>query len=126
MYWFWDMYCSPAERTDPRVSPLRGKLAGLPAAFVATCEFDPLRDEGIAYAEALGAAAVAVEQLKARGHFHASFTMVDVVITAVSGRARMAEALRCFAGLPQGLGPGEEGERPDRKAARPVARAASG
>ena len=103
MYWFWDIYCSPADRTDPRVSPLRGKLAGLPPAFVVTCEFDPLRDEGIAYAEALAAAGVPVEQLQARGHFHASFTMVDVVITGVSGRAKMAEALRGFAGLPRKL-----------------------
>jgi acetyl esterase/lipase len=41
MYWFWDIYCSPADRTDPRASPLRGKLEGLPPAFVVTCEFDP-------------------------------------------------------------------------------------
>jgi acetyl esterase/lipase len=66
---------------------------------VATCEFDPLRDEGVAYAEALAAAGVPVEQLKARGHFHSSLTMVDVVITGVSGRVQMAEALRGFAGL---------------------------
>ena len=39
----------------------------------------------IAYAEALAAAGVPVEQLKARGHFHSSLTMVDVVITGVSG-----------------------------------------
>ena len=101
MYWFWDLYCSPADRTDPRVSPLRGKLDGLPPALVATCEFDPLRDEGVAYAEALAAAGVPVEQLKARGHFHSSLTMVDVVITGVSGRVQMAEALRRFAGLPE-------------------------
>ncbi|WP_024507643.1 alpha/beta hydrolase fold domain-containing protein [Bradyrhizobium sp. ARR65] len=100
MYWFWDLYCSPADRTDPRVSPLRGDLGGLPPAYVVTCEFDPLRDEGIAYAEALAAAGVPVEQFKARGHFHSSFTMVDVVITGVSGRVQMAEALRRFAGLP--------------------------
>ncbi|OAF17973.1 flavin-containing monooxygenase [Bradyrhizobium neotropicale] len=99
MYWFWDLYCSPADRTDPRVSPLRGKVAGLPPAFIVTCEFDPLRDEGIAYAEALAAAGVPVEQLKARGHFHSSFTMVDVVITGVPGRVQMAEALRRFAGF---------------------------
>ncbi len=98
MYWFWDLYCSPADRTDPRVSPLRGKVAGLPPAFVVTCEFDPLRDEGIAYAEAMSAAGVPVEQLKAHGHFHSSFTMVDVVITGVPGRVQMAEVLRRFVG----------------------------
>jgi cation diffusion facilitator CzcD-associated flavoprotein CzcO/acetyl esterase/lipase len=103
MFWFWDIYCSPADRTDPRVSPLRGNLANLPPAFVATCEFDPLRDEGIEYAEALSAAGVPVEQLQARGHIHTSLMMVDVVITGVSGRAKMAEALRGFAGLPRKL-----------------------
>jgi acetyl esterase/lipase len=108
MYWFWDLYCSPADRTDPRVSPLRGKLEGLPPAFIATCEFDPLRDEGIAYAEALTAAGVPVTQLQAKGHFHSSFTMVDVVITGVSGRATMAQAMRGFAGLQ-----GEAGDRPN-------------
>jgi len=114
MYWFWDLYCSPADRADPRVSPLRGKLEGLPPAFVATCEFDPLRDEGIAYAEALAAAGVPVEQLQARGHFHSSFTMVDVVLTGVDGRVKMAEALRRFAGLPQKTGEGDEGASPSR------------
>ena len=100
MYWFWDLYCSPADRTDPRVAPLRGKLDGLPPAFIATSEFDPLRDEGIAYAEALAKAGVPVEQLKARGQFHSSFTMVDVIITGVNGRMKMAQALRRFADLP--------------------------
>ncbi|MBR0697168.1 alpha/beta hydrolase fold domain-containing protein [Bradyrhizobium lablabi] len=101
VYWFWDLYCSPADRTDPRASPLRGKLEGLPPAFVATCEFDPLRDEGIAYGDALAKAGVPVEQLKAPGHLHMSFTMVDVIITGVSGRVKMARALRRFAGLPE-------------------------
>jgi hypothetical protein len=49
----------------------------------------------------LAKAGVPVEQLKAAGHFHSSFTMVDVVITSAGGRARMAEALRSFAGLPK-------------------------
>jgi cation diffusion facilitator CzcD-associated flavoprotein CzcO/acetyl esterase/lipase len=103
MFWFWDIYCSPADRTDPRAAPLRGNLTGLPPAFVATCEFDPLRDEGVEYAEALAAAGSPVEQLRARGHIHTSLMMVDVVITGVSARARMAEALRGFAGLPRKL-----------------------
>ncbi|MBR0986671.1 flavin-containing monooxygenase [Bradyrhizobium liaoningense] len=108
MYWFWDLYCSPADRTDPRVSPLRGKVDRLPPAFVTTCEFDPLRDEGVAYAEAMSAAGVPVEQLRAHGHFHSSFTMVDVVITGVPGRVQMAEALRRFAGLPPEVSRGDE------------------
>jgi cation diffusion facilitator CzcD-associated flavoprotein CzcO/acetyl esterase/lipase len=108
MFWFWDIYCSPADRTDPRVSPLRGNLAGLPPAFVATCEFDPLRDEGIEYAEAMAAAGVPVEQLQARGHIHTSLMMVDVVVTGVSGRAKMAEALRSFAGLSRKLEESED------------------
>ncbi|MEH2503815.1 cation diffusion facilitator CzcD-associated flavoprotein CzcO/acetyl esterase/lipase [Bradyrhizobium sp. AZCC 1578] len=112
MFWFWDIYCSPADRTDPRASPLRGNLANLPPAFVATCEFDPLRDEGIEYAEAMAAAGVPVEQLQARGHIHTSLMMVDVVITGVSPRARMAEALRSFAGLPRKLEESGEGASP--------------
>jgi cation diffusion facilitator CzcD-associated flavoprotein CzcO/acetyl esterase/lipase len=108
MYWFKDLYCSPADRDDPRVSPLHGKLAGLPPALVVTCEFDPLRDEGVAYAEALAAAGVEVQQIKARGHFHASFTMVDVVITGVSGRIQMADALRRYAGVSSGRTEGDE------------------
>jgi cation diffusion facilitator CzcD-associated flavoprotein CzcO/acetyl esterase/lipase len=112
MFWFWDIYCSPADRTDPRASPLRGQLAGLPPAYVVTCEFDPLRDEGIAYAEAMQAAGVPVEQLKARGHFHSSFVMVDVVITSADGRRQMANALRRFAGLP--LSTGQDNQQSDR------------
>jgi acetyl esterase/lipase len=75
---------------------------------VATCEFDPLRDEGIEYAEAMAAAGVPVEQLQARGHIHTSLMMVDVVITGVSGRVQMAEALRGFAGLPRKLKESED------------------
>ena len=100
MYWFWDLYCSPAERTDPRVAPLRGRLDGLPPAFIATAEFDPLRDEGQAYAQALSEAGVPVARFEGHGHFHSSYTMVDVVLTGVAAREQMADALRGFAGLP--------------------------
>ena len=79
-----------------------------------TAEFDPLRDEGIAYAEALAAAGVPVEQLQARGHFHSSFIMVDVMITAVSGREKMAQALQRFAGIAAETASQRRGGSPDR------------
>ena len=100
MSWFWDLYCPPARRGDPRAAPLRGNLRDLPPACIATCEFDPLRDEGLAYAEGLAAAGVPVDSFVGRGQFHSSYMMVDVVVTGVAGRLRMAQALRRFAGLP--------------------------
>jgi acetyl esterase/lipase len=124
MYWFWDLYCSPADRSDPRASPLRGNLAGLPPAFVVTCEFDPLRDEGVAYAQALAAAGVPTEQLQARGHFHSSFTMVDVVITGVGGRVQMSEALRRFGGLPPQTRRADDASRSQAAATHKLAAAA--
>ncbi|MGE0384139.1 MAG: alpha/beta hydrolase fold domain-containing protein, partial [Gammaproteobacteria bacterium] len=97
MRWFWDHYCDPADRGDPRASPLRAAtLAGLPPAMVVTAEFDPLRDEGLAYAEALRAAGVPVHSLSARGHTHLSLTMVDVVVSGEPVRAAMAQAVRGF------------------------------
>ena len=97
--WFWDHYADAADRADPRASPLRAvSFAGLPPTLVVACEFDPLRDEGIAYAEALDAAGVPVRLLLARGHTHTSATMVDVIISGAPVRAEMAEALRQFLG----------------------------
>jgi cation diffusion facilitator CzcD-associated flavoprotein CzcO/acetyl esterase/lipase len=94
MKWFWDHYADPAERSHPMASPLRAaNLSGLPPAIVATCEFDPLRDEGDAYADALAAAGVPVTHLAGRGQIHTSLTGVDVVISATALRAAMAEAL---------------------------------
>jgi acetyl esterase/lipase len=97
MKWFWDHYAEPAERSHPKASPLRaGDLSKLPPAFVVTCEFDPLRDEGIAYAQALSAAGVPVRQITARGQTHTSLTMVDVVVSGAAVRAEMSTALRSF------------------------------
>jgi hypothetical protein len=96
---------------------LCGRLKGLPPAFVATAEFDPLCDDGIAYAEALAAAGVPVEQLQAPGHFHSSFTMIDVIATAVSGREKMAQTLQRFAGLEE---PGVLQKRRNSRRPRPA------
>ncbi|HEX6933601.1 MAG TPA: alpha/beta hydrolase fold domain-containing protein [Streptosporangiaceae bacterium] len=93
MRWFWDHYADDADRAHPKAAPLRGSLAGLPPAVVVTAEFDPLRDEGEAYAEALAAAGVPVRQIRARGHIHTSLTMVDAVISGAPVRDEMAGAL---------------------------------
>ena len=97
MVWFWDHYIDDADRDDPRVAPLKAaSLAGLPPAFVVTCQFDPLRDEGQAYAAALESAGVPVAQLKARGHTHTSLTMVDVILSGAPAREEMANAIKGF------------------------------
>jgi cation diffusion facilitator CzcD-associated flavoprotein CzcO/acetyl esterase/lipase len=104
--WFFDHYCDPDERTDPRCSPLRADdLSGLPPTMVVTCEFDPLRDEGDAYAEALAAAGVPVRHLQCEGQTHTSLGAVDIVVTGAYARAGMADALRDFfaAGIAAGV-----------------------
>jgi acetyl esterase/lipase len=97
MEWFWNHYADPADRSNPKASPLlASNLAGLPPAMVITCQYDPLRDEGDAYARALSAAGVPVQHLRARGHIHTSITMVDALPSGAPPRRRMADALRGF------------------------------
>jgi len=97
MRWFWDHYADPADRTHPKASPLRATdLAGLPPALVVTAEFDPLRDEGAAYAEAMAAAGVEVQHLPCRGQIHTSVVSVDVILSAAGARAEIGAALRRF------------------------------
>jgi acetyl esterase/lipase len=96
MRWFWDHYADPSDRRDPRAAPLRGDLHGLPPAAIVTADFDPLRDEGVAYARALEAAGVPVRLTAARGHTHTSVTMVGVVISGAPVRAEIGAALGSF------------------------------
>jgi acetyl esterase len=81
--WFNEQWVpDPALRASPRVSPLRvPDLAGLPAAIVITCEHDPLRDQGEAYAERLRAAGVPVTLRREAGLVH-NFMLWDLVSPA--------------------------------------------
>ena len=97
MEWFWNHYADPSDRMNPQASPLlASSLAGLAPAMVVTCQFDPLRDEGNAYAHALRDAGVPVTHVQARGHVHTSITMVDMLPSGAPHRQQMAAALREF------------------------------
>ena len=66
-----DYLHADADLADPRISPLRAtRFAGLPAAIIHTAEFDPMRDEGNAYAGKLVAAGVEVEHFCHDGMIH--------------------------------------------------------
>ncbi len=95
--WFLENYVDEADRTDPRVAPLQApNLGGLASALVVTADFDPLRDEGTAYATALAAAGTAVDHLACDGQTHTSILAVDVIESATPIRSHIAGTLRDF------------------------------
>ena len=71
MEWFWEMYAPGIPPENPEISPLRTDvMPALPPSLVATAEYDPLRDEGLKYAEKLRAAGNTVTHLHARDMHH--------------------------------------------------------
>jgi acetyl esterase len=84
MEWFAGHYLEDEKQgADWRVSPLRAKnLAGLAPAVVCTAWFDPLRDEGKAYADALAAAGVATKYHPGAGLIHGYFGLGEASQTA--------------------------------------------
>lgn len=96
--WFHDHYFNnEAEKTGWRASPiLADDLSGLPPAFVLTCGYDPLRDEGKAYAERLVEAGVPVIHHRYDGQIHGFITMGKVIDEANQAVAEMALHVKEF------------------------------
>lgn len=93
MRWFAEQYFSEgAHATHPDAAPLRaGDLSRLPPAFVVTAEFDPLRDEGRAYAARLIEAGNDVTYVEWRGVVHGFWLMnavTDATADAIAAAAR--------------------------------------
>jgi acetyl esterase len=102
MVWFWNHYLrNAAEGAHPMASPLRAaNLSGLPPASVLTAEFDPLRDEGEAYAARLRAAGVAVTLKRYPGMIHGFFCLGAVLDQGKQAIQDAGAALRAAFGLP--------------------------
>lgn len=83
-----------ARMTEPYASPLLADdLGGLPPAWIMSCEFDKLRDDGIAYAAALKEAGVPVESQVLAGHVHPSFAFTRLIPSAKAYERQAIAAL---------------------------------
>ena len=96
MRWFWVQYLADmGDASEPYASPLRAAdLGGLPPASIVTAEFDPLRDEGQAYAKRLQDAGVPCELDHVEGVIHGFFAMTAAVDRAQQAMERACERLR--------------------------------
>ncbi len=96
MVWFWDHYLrTEADGQDHRASPLRASdLTGLPPALVITAEYDPLRDEGEAYAARLQESGVSVTCTRYDGMIHGFYGLTAVVDQARKAVEESVAALR--------------------------------
>ncbi len=96
MRWFWQHYLPNEEAgAHPYTSPLRAEsLAGLPPALIITAEYDPLRDEGEAYAQRLSGAGVPIVLRRYKEMTHQFFAMLPVVEDAREAVIEVAAGLR--------------------------------
>jgi acetyl esterase/lipase len=97
--WAKGVYCAGADLADPRVSPLRAaSFEGLPPAHIHTAEFDPMRDEGEAYANALTKAGVPVRYSCHAGLIHHFYCMAGAIPHARTVLAGVGADIRCELG----------------------------
>ena len=113
--WMLQHYCAAdIDREDPRLSPLRAaRFSGLPPAHIHTAEFDPLRDEGEAYAQRLRQAGVTARYTCHAGLIHHFYAMAGAIPAAraalKTAAAAMREALVTGADAAQASGGGGNG-----------------
>jgi acetyl esterase len=96
MRWFYDQYLrAPEDAADWQASPLAAPdLKGLPPAYVLTAGYDPLCDEGDAYAACLAAAGVAVTHRTFPGQVHGFAMNGKIIRAAETALDEIAAALR--------------------------------
>lgn len=95
MRWFWGSYLGDAQQaTNPLAALLTADLAGLPPAFIATAEFDPLRDEGEELAERLAAKGNQVTRRRYAGMIHGFAGMPQFTPVAEQAIGDVAAAIR--------------------------------
>jgi acetyl esterase len=102
MRWFWEHYVtSPSDGENPLVSPMRAPdLSGLPPAFIATAEFDPLRDDGENYADRLREAGVEATVKRYDGMIHGCYWMLGAIDASRTIHADVATAFARVLGAP--------------------------
>ena len=94
--WYSEQYLrGEPDKSDVRASPLRAsKLAGQPPALIITAGFDPLRDEGHAYAAKLREAGVDVVYREYPGQIHAFVSLTKAIPQGLACTLEIAEYLR--------------------------------
>jgi acetyl esterase len=92
---------------DPRLSPQHGEVAGLPPAYIASAGFDPVRDDGEAYADKLRAGGIPVALTRQADLPHGYLNFVGLGGRFAEAASEAAGALRL--GLAAGSGSSTQG-----------------